>query len=87
MTFPFALYSWCRFKPYILVTHTYRHPNTQARPEFKRILLDLVDREDLVLKVPKKDSASHKLAGLVGGPLEAGANMYTDLQWKYSTYN
>ena len=67
--------------------HAHRHPNTQVRPEFKRILLDLVDREDLVLKVPKKDSQTHKLAGLVGGPLEAGANMYTDLQWKYSNYN
>ena len=62
-----------------------RHPEAQVRPIFKDILLELLDEEKNVLEIPKKDAATHKLAGLVGGPLEAGEKMYTDLQWKYFT--
>ena len=62
-----------------------RHPEAQARPVFKDILLELVGKEDTVFKIPEEDSATHKLASLVGGPLEAGEKMYTDLQWKYFT--
>ena len=63
-----------------------RHPEAQARPTFKDILLQLLSLEgDAALKVPEEDSATHKLASLIGGPLEAGEKLYTDLQWKYFT--
>ena len=60
-----------------------RNPEPQARPSFKDILLELHDQEDVVLKIPESDANSHKLANCVGGPLEAGEKMYTDLQLKY----
>lgn len=63
----------------------YRNPEPQARPSFKDIQLKLHGQEDEVLKIPESDVASHELASRVGGPLEAGETMYTDLQWKYFT--
>ena len=63
----------------------YRNPEAQARPSFKDILLELHGQEDVVLKIPESDADTHKLANRVGGPLEAGKKMYTDLQWKYFT--
>lgn len=62
-----------------------RHPEAQARPIFKDILMQLLDNDKVVLKIPKHDSSTHALADRVGGPLEAGEKMYTDLQWKYFT--
>ena len=63
----------------------YRNPEAQARPSFKDILLELHGQEDVVLKIPERDAETHKLANHVGGPLEAGEKMYTDLQWEYFT--
>jgi hypothetical protein len=63
----------------------YRNPASQARPSFKDILLELHARCSIVLEIPEPDTNSHSLANCVGGPLEAGEKMYTDLQWKYFT--
>ena len=60
-----------------------RNPEPQVRPSFNGILLELHIRDSRVLKIPERDANSHKLANCIGGPLEAGEKMYTDLQLKY----
>ena len=63
--------------------YVYRHPKWLSRPLFKEIILDLLAPDTVVLHIPPEEAASQKLAGVLGGPLEAGEAMYTDLQWKY----
>ena len=60
-----------------------RHPETSIRPAFRDIVLTLVGSEQMVLNIPEEDSSSNPLAGVLGAPLEAGENMYTDLQKRY----
>ena len=38
------------------------------------------------MSIPKKDSSTHPLAGVLGATLEAGENMYTQLQNRYINY-
>ena len=65
-----------------------RHPGTSQRPSFHDIVLTLVGSEEMVLNIPEKDSSTNPLAGVLGAPLEAGENMYTELQMKYTNkYN
>ena len=68
-----------------MFTH-YRHPETSLRPGFRDIVLTLVGSEQMVLNIPEEDSSSNPLAGVLGAPLEAGENMYTDLQKRYIDY-
>ena len=62
-----------------------RHPETSLRPGFRDIVLTLVGSEQMVLNIPEEDSSSNPLAGVLGAPLEAGENMYTDLQKRYDS--
>ena len=62
---------------------TCRHPKTSLRPAFRDVVLTLVGSEQMVLNIPEEDSFSNPLAGVLGAPLEAGENMYTDLQKRY----
>lgn len=41
----------------------------------------------MVLYIPPEEATTHKLAGILGGPLEAGEGMYKELQWKYFEEN
>ena len=52
------------------------------RPGFRDILLSLLEDEQTVLSIPK-DIGSNSLAAVLGAPLEAGFNMYTELQTMY----
>ena len=52
------------------------------RPAFRTILLALLDREDHVLKIPNEVDKNTQ-AAILGAPLEAGYNMYTQLQISY----
>jgi hypothetical protein len=45
-------------------------------------LLALLDREDHVLKIPNEVDKNTQ-AAILGAPLEAGYNMYTQLQSSY----
>ena len=40
----------------------------------------------MVLNIPEEDSSTNPLAGVLGAPLEAGENMYTNLQKRYIDY-
>ena len=57
------------------------------RPSFRDIVLILVGSEEMVLNIPEEDSSTNPLAGVLGAPLEAGENMYSDLQRKYVDYS
>ena len=54
-----------------------------SRPGFREIFLSLLDTPEDVLSIPPKALDSHHLAGIIGSPLEAGENMYIDLQDNY----
>ena len=66
---------------YIVVA--YRHPVPKKRPDFHDIMLLLLQHDTSVLKIPKEALGSHPQAGKLGAVLEAGKNMYPDLQNKY----
>ena len=60
-----------------------RHPRPRARPAFRDVVLTLSGSEEMVLNIPEEDSSTNPLAGVLGAPLEAGENMYSQLQRRY----
>jgi hypothetical protein len=58
-----------------------RHPTPSARPNFSEVLASLL--KDNVLSIPRADKRSHPDAGMLGANLEAGLEMYKDLQNTY----
>ena len=70
----------------IVAIHTItllRHPESSERPSFRDIVLTLASGEKNVLNIPEEDSSTNPLAGVLGAPLEAGENMYSELQRRY----
>ena len=65
----------------------HRNPVAARRPSFRDILLGLLDKPDAVLSIPPEALDTHHLAGVLGSPLEAGENMYKDLQNRYLDNN
>ncbi len=49
-------------------------------------MLTLTGTKEAVLSIPEEDSSTHPLAGVLGAPLEAGENVYTQLQNRYIDY-
>ena len=67
--------------------HTYfvnRHPSSSDRPRFREMVLVLIGNERTVLHIPQEALDTHRLAGELGTPLEAGEDMYPDLQMTYT---
>lgn len=62
-----------------------RNPNTSSRIEFRDILIQMMASEEQLLEIPEDALISHELAGVLGAPVEAGQNMYIDLQQTYMT--
>ncbi len=60
-----------------------RHPENSQRPAFRDVALSLARGEAMVLSIPEEDSSTNPLAGVLGAPLEAGENMYSQLQNRY----
>ena len=60
-----------------------RHPENSQRLVFRDVVLTLVGSEKMVLSIPEEDSSTNPLAGVLGAPLEAGENMYSQLQNRY----
>ena len=67
----------------MVVIFKFRHPATVSRPKFREITIVLTGTQSDVLLVPQEVLSSHKLAGVLAAPLEAGKDMYTDLQNRY----
>ena len=74
-----SLYNWITLCP--------RHPDAHSRLHFRAIHLSLSQSEDEVLKIPTDALQTHPQAGVLGAPLEAGQDMYADLQKTYLATN
>ena len=61
----------------------FRHPNPHKRPEFRDVLLQLVQDEATLLHIPVGDASTSQQASQLGSPLTAGEYMYSDLQRAY----
>ncbi|KAL5490941.1 hypothetical protein EMCRGX_G016145 [Ephydatia muelleri] len=59
------------------------NPATHSRPLFKDIYQSLCQSEELVLAIPCDVHLIHPNAGMVGASLEAGQNLYIELQKSY----
>ena len=62
-----------------------RDPYASSRPRFREIAIVLTGNPQDLLSIPQEALDTHKLAGVLGSPLEAGNNTYKDLQEKYSS--
>ena len=65
-----------------LCTYTLRNPNREHRPRFRNILMILLEKEEVILSIPS-DLGDNGLAAVLGAPIEAGFDMYNELQTKY----
>lgn len=72
-------------KPARKLTYPCRHPSTSDRPRFREMVLILISDEEEVLYIPPEALYSHKMAGEVGAPLEAGTAMYPELEKTYQS--
>ena len=61
----------------------YRNPDKSARPQFREIVQTLSQSEDELLFVPEGVTRAHPQASVLGAPLEAGRDLYTQLQNTY----
>ncbi|KAL5475523.1 hypothetical protein EMCRGX_G025350 [Ephydatia muelleri] len=59
------------------------NPDAHLRPTFKDIYTCLFLHEDVVLAIPTEALLTHSQSGYLGAPLEAGKDMYLDLQKSY----
>ena len=62
-----------------------RHPDPRRRPGFHDIRLVLSQLDQSILEIPDEDLSTHPQAGELGAEMEAGHNMYFDLQHAYVT--
>ena len=60
-----------------------RHPIPASRPTFTEILTSLLGEKEEMLSIPEKDASTHPQASLLGASLEAGLEMYKNLQNTY----
>ena len=60
-----------------------RNPVAGGRPAFRQIVISLSGTKDKLLSIPQEAFNTHNLAGVLGSPLEAGKQMYADLQNQY----
>lgn len=61
----------------------FRNPSSSDRPKFREMVLVLIGKEEDVLYIPQEALDSHRLAGVLGAPLEAGSDMYPELERTY----
>ena len=69
--------------PPLSLSLSLRHPRSSSRPNPRDIVLALMENEETVLRIPSDDAGTHSMAATLGAPLEAGDNMYHDLQGIY----
>ena len=61
----------------------YRNSDKSARPQFREIVQTLSQSEDELLFIPEEVTRGHPQASILGAPLEAGRDLYTQLQNAY----
>ena len=57
---------------------------TAQRPSFRDLLLTLLSIPDAMISLAQEALDTDHLAGVLGSPLKAGQNMYSDLQNRYA---
>ena len=62
-----------------------RHPKTSERPTFATLVFKLSQPDCKVLYFLASDEGIHRQASVLGAPLEAGQNLYLDLQNMYDS--
>ena len=60
-----------------------RNVDKSSRPQFTDIVHTLSQSEDQLLYIPEVVTRDHPQAAILGAPLEAGRNLYTQLQNTY----
>ena len=60
-----------------------RNPVAAQRPSFRELLLTLLNIPNAILSIPQEALDTHSLAGVLGSTLNAGEDMYRDLQNRY----
>ena len=58
----------------------FRNADKGGRPQFREIVETLSQPETLLLHIPEEVTRGHPQASVLGAPLEAGRNLYTELQ-------
>ena len=61
----------------------FRNADKSGRPQFREIVETLSQPESLLLHIPEEVTRGHPQASVLGAPLEAGRNLYTELQNTY----
>ena len=73
---------------YIMLLFFSRNPVASERPEFRQLVICLSGTTDDLLVTPHREGlGTNSFAGVLGSPLEAGKQMYTDLQIHYLEYS
>ena len=67
----------------MMVLHPPRHPDASGRPQFAQLLQVLSRPEHELLSIPEEEGRVHPQATLLGAPLEAGKQLYLELQNTY----
>ena len=62
----------------------HRHPNSERRPDFPSLLSSLCRDPKVLLNWTDKDKETHPRASSLGALLEAGQDLYLELQQSYS---
>ena len=60
-----------------------RHPTSSSRPSFRDAILTLTDKPDKVLEIPQAVLQQNPKFQHLGGPLEVGEGVYSNLQDSY----
>ena len=64
-----------------------RHPQASSRPTFSQLLQALCQPDTELLSWSEEDVRVHPQAGMLGAPLEAGKDLYPELQQIYKNMN
>ena len=67
----------------LYILFLFRNKDNHNRPQFRDIHLSLSQNDEHVLKIPDEALQTHPQAGILGAPLEAGENMYINIQKTY----
>ena len=60
-----------------------RNADKAGRPQFREIVVALSQSEEILLHIPEEVTRDHPQASVLGAPLEAGRNLYIELQNTY----
>ena len=69
------------------MTTPFRHPDSSRRPTFANVLRSLSDNPQTILSWRDVDKAVHEQASVLGAPLAASQDLYSELQQTFVRYS